>query len=121
MTPDEDSMSGVSQKTRTATAPRRLPQHEGISARQFPPSGRKTVEKEMKVFYVTHLYEFARGFFNAKDGGAIFLRAEREADGTRTFKLAEGEPLQTSYGQDLYNKVFAVENQTIGVESTMSS
>jgi hypothetical protein len=50
----------------------------------------------MKVFYVTHLYEFARGFFNAKDDGAIFLRAEREADGTRTFKLAEGEPLQTS-------------------------
>ena len=34
---------------------------------------------------------------------------------------SEGEPLQTSYGQDLYNKVFAVENQTIGVESTMSS
>jgi hypothetical protein len=67
------------------------------------------------------LYEFARGFFNEKDKSAIFLRAEREADGTRTFKLAEGEPLQTSYGQDLYNKVFGVEDQTVAAGPTMSS
>jgi hypothetical protein len=40
---------------------------------------------------------------------AIFLRAERNADGTRTFKLIEGEPLETSYGEDLYRKVFGVE------------
>ena len=36
----------------------------------------------------------------------IFLQAEREADGRRTFKLIEGEPLQTSYGEDLYKKIF---------------
>ena len=74
----------------------------------------------MKVFYVTHLYEFARGFFNEKDKG-IFLRAEREADGRRTFKLAEGEPLQASYGQDMYNEVFGVEDQTVVAGQTMSS
>jgi len=82
---------------------------------------RALLEKGMKVFYVTHLYEFARGFFNEKGQGAVFLRAEREADGTRTFKLAEGEPLQTSYGQDLYNKVFGVEDQTVAAGPTMSS
>jgi DNA mismatch repair ATPase MutS len=82
---------------------------------------RALLEKGMKVFYVTHLYEFARGFFDEKDKGAIFQRAEREADGTRTFKLAEGEPLQTSYGQDLYNKVFGVEDQTVAAGPTMSS
>ena len=65
--------------------------------------------------------EFARGFFNEKDKSAIFLRAEREADGTETFKLAEGGPLQTSYGQDLYNTVFAVEDQTVAAGPTMSS
>ncbi|HTR24542.1 MAG TPA: hypothetical protein VMI10_11210 [Terriglobales bacterium] len=65
--------------------------------------------------------EFARGFFNEKDKSAIFLRAEREADGTETFKLAGGEPLQTSYGQDLYKKMFAVEDQTVAVGPTMSS
>ena len=37
---------------------------------------------------------------------AIFLRADREADGTRTYKLTAGEPLQTSYGEDLYNRIF---------------
>ncbi|MGA7080991.1 MAG: hypothetical protein WBQ43_08565 [Terriglobales bacterium] len=81
---------------------------------------RALLEKGMKVFYITHLYEFARGFFNNKDKG-VFLRAEREADGTRTFKLAEGEPLQTSYGQDLYNKVFGVEDQTIAAGPMVSS
>ncbi len=37
---------------------------------------------------------------------AIFLRAERKTGGGRTYKLTEGEPLQTSYGKDLYRKVF---------------
>jgi hypothetical protein len=41
----------------------------------------------------------------------MFLRAEREADGGRTFKLVEGEPLQTSYGQDLYDAIFADREQ----------
>ena len=81
---------------------------------------RALLENGIKVFYVTHLYEFARGFFNDRDKG-VCLRAEREADGRRTFKLAEGEPLQTSYGQDLYNEVFGVEDQTVVAGQTMSS
>jgi DNA mismatch repair ATPase MutS len=64
------------------------------------------LEKRTRIFYVTHLYEFARGFFDRKVEGAIFLRAERQADGTRTFKLLEGEPLETSYGEDLYRQIF---------------
>jgi len=35
-----------------------------------------------------------------------FLRAERRRDGTRPFKLVETEPLQTSYGTDLYRAIF---------------
>ena len=66
------------------------------------------LEKGIKVFFVTHLYEFARGCFDRRLG-ALFLRAERQADGTRTFKLVEGEPLSTSYGGDLYREIFAVE------------
>ena len=42
-------------------------------------------------------------------GNAIFLRADREADGTRTYKLSIGEPLQTSYGEDLYKRIFVTE------------
>src|SRR6266496_1377553 len=59
------------------------------------------LEKGIKVFFVTHLYQCAHGFYNNKLANAIFLRAERRTDGTRTFKLTEGEPLQTSYGEDL--------------------
>jgi hypothetical protein len=70
------------------------------------------LEKRIKIFYVTHLYEFARGLFDRKLQDAIFLRAERKADGTRTFKLLEGEPLETSYGQDLYRQIFNMNGQT---------
>jgi hypothetical protein len=44
---------------------------------------------------------------------AVFLRAERQTDGERTFRLVEGEPLQTSYGQDLYNVVFDGGKETV--------
>jgi MutS domain V len=64
------------------------------------------LEKRVKIFYVTHLYEFARGFFDRRNEGVLFLRAERKADGARTFKLLEGEPLETSYGEDLYRQIF---------------
>jgi DNA mismatch repair ATPase MutS len=64
------------------------------------------LEKGLKIFFVTHLYEFAHTFYERKMGSAIFLRAERQADGMRTFKLHEGEPLQTSYGKDLYDEIF---------------
>jgi len=65
------------------------------------------LERRIKVLYVTHLYELAHGFYGRGTANAIFLRAERQADGTRTFKLAEGEPLQTSFGPDLYRGIFA--------------
>ncbi len=64
------------------------------------------LENHIKIFYVTHLYEFARGFYTKNYQEAICLRAEREAGGERTFRIIEGEPLQTSYGQDLYDRIF---------------
>jgi DNA mismatch repair ATPase MutS len=64
------------------------------------------VEKGIKVFFVTHQYEFAHGLYERKMPNAVFLRADRETDGTRTYKLSAGEPLQTSYGEDLYKRVF---------------
>lgn len=68
------------------------------------------LEKGIKVFFVTHLYAFAHECFERGTANAITLRAERRADGTRTFKLREGEPLETSYGEDLYREVFAEES-----------
>ena len=64
------------------------------------------VEKRIQVFFVTHLYECAHGFYDKHLGNALFLRAERQADGRRTFKIREGEPLQTSFGEDVYHRIF---------------
>jgi DNA mismatch repair ATPase MutS len=64
------------------------------------------LEKGIKIFFVTHLYQLAQGFYDKKMENAIFLRAERQTDGRRTFKLIEGEPLPTSYGTDLYKSIF---------------
>lgn len=63
-------------------------------------------KRGIKIFFVTHLYAFAHGFVVERMERALFLRAERQADGQRTFKLVEGEPLQTSFGGDLYNMIF---------------
>jgi DNA mismatch repair ATPase MutS len=64
------------------------------------------LENHVKMFFVTHLYHFANALFVRKSDRVIFLRAERRADGTRPFKLIEAEPLQTSYGEDLYRAIF---------------
>lgn len=67
---------------------------------------RALIEARIKVCFVTHSYEFAHDFYSRQLKHAVFLRAERQADGQRTFKMIVGEPLQTSYGADLYAKLF---------------
>ncbi|MDG7016673.1 MAG: DNA mismatch repair protein MutS [Nitrososphaerota archaeon] len=73
---------------------------------------RALMNSGIRVFMVTHLFELARGFHRRNAGEALFLRAERKPDGTRTFRMVEGEPLSTSYGQDLYKQIFEVAEQT---------
>lgn len=68
------------------------------------------LERSVKVIFVTHQYQFAHDFFAGKREDALFLRSDRQADGTRTFRLVKGEPLETSYGEDLYRQIF--EDQT---------
>jgi DNA mismatch repair ATPase MutS len=65
------------------------------------------MERGVKLVCVTHLYELARGFHEGNGGNVLFLRANRQADGTRPFRLVEGRPLETSFGEDLYRSIFA--------------
>jgi DNA mismatch repair ATPase MutS len=67
---------------------------------------RALMEKEVKVLYVTHMFDLAEGFYRLKMDAALFLRAERLGDGQRTFRLSVAEPLPTSYGEDLYRLIF---------------
>jgi MutS domain V len=69
---------------------------------------RAMLHRQIKVCYVTHMYDLAYSFHAQQPGTALFLRAGREPDGHRTFKLAEAEPLPTSYGQDSYQRIFGI-------------
>ncbi len=63
-------------------------------------------EKGIKIFFVTHLFDFAYNFYHKMMKNVIFLRADRQPDGSRTFKLVEEVPLQTGFGEDLYCRIF---------------
>jgi len=70
------------------------------------------LESHIKVFYVTHLYEFARTVQEKWGTNTLFLQAERLADGRRTYKLKAGNPSITSYGVDMYNRIFMLKRET---------
>jgi hypothetical protein len=67
---------------------------------------RALTEKGVKVFFVTHLWEFARSLAAEARQDVLFLRAERQVDGRRTFRLQVGAPLPTSHASDVYRIVF---------------
>lgn len=64
------------------------------------------LDRGIRILFVTHLFGFARACFERMGSTARFLRAERLEDGTRTFKLLPGEPLETSFGEDLFKQIF---------------
>lgn len=63
-------------------------------------------ESGVKVIFVTHTSEFACEYFNENHPNAVFLTAQREDNGVRTYKIHPGEPLETSYGEDLFDEIF---------------
>jgi DNA mismatch repair ATPase MutS len=66
------------------------------------------------VVFVTHLYELAHRFYQHHADTTLFLRADRGIDGHRTFRISGGEPLPTSYGEDLYRRTFNAAPSTTG-------
>jgi MutS domain V len=70
---------------------------------------RAMLDRHIRVFFVTHLYDLAHGLYAQRLPGALFLRAERERDGRRTFRLRPGAPLPTSHGEDSYRRIFGGE------------
>lgn len=64
------------------------------------------LEANIRIFFVTHQFDFAHSIHERNPDNTLFLRAERRPDGERTFRMIGGEPLDTSYGEDLYRKIF---------------
>ncbi len=74
-----------------------------IGRQVFVPLARAGV----KVLLVTHLFDLAESL-QAKDiHNVLFLRAPRQS-GTLPFRLVEGPPEPTAYGEDVYAKIFGV-------------
>lgn len=67
---------------------------------------RALTESAVRVIFVTHLFDLAQSFSAQRLASALFLRAERQPDGQRTYRIVEGEPLPTSHGEDTYQRVF---------------
>ena len=60
----------------------------------------------VRAVYVTHFYEYARIMEGKAMAGVHFLVAQRNADGSRPYTLAQAKPAHTSFGMDIYREVF---------------
>ena len=65
------------------------------------------LEKNIKVIFVTHMYSLSHKLYEEEKDNILFLRAGRQADGKRTFRMNEEKPLATSFGKDLFEKMFS--------------
>lgn len=70
---------------------------------------RALLEQNHKIFFVTHFYIFASIMKELNNPNYAFFQAERLDSGKRTFRIIEGLPEKTSYGLDLFSKIFKEE------------
>jgi hypothetical protein len=81
----------------------------GTNEREGSEIGRQVVsallDAGITVFFVTHRFGFAEYFHRQQAASTLFLRAERQPDGRRNYRLAVKDPLPTSYGEDLYYRL----------------
>ena len=57
------------------------------------------------VFFVTHRFGFAQHFHRQQAGTTPFLRAERQPDRRRSYKLAVKVPLSDQFREELYHQL----------------
>jgi DNA mismatch repair ATPase MutS len=62
------------------------------------------IRNKVEVFSVSHLHAYSTAFKGRDE--VQYLRAQRLEDGSRTFHILPGEPLETAFGEDLYKKIF---------------
>jgi DNA mismatch repair ATPase MutS len=81
----------------------------GTNEREGSEIGRQVVrallDAEVRVFFVSHRFDFADSFRRQDADSTVFLRAERQPDGHRDYKLVVKDPLPTSFGEDLYYRL----------------
>lgn len=65
------------------------------------------LETGNSVIFVTHLYELGSIFIKKGSDGVRFLKADHRDSGERTFRIIDGYPEETSYGKEIYDRVFS--------------
>jgi DNA mismatch repair ATPase MutS len=63
------------------------------------------LDRGMKIVFVTYFNELAEAYIGNVHR-PTFLRAERLEDGTRTFRIIQADPIPTSFGYDIFQKIF---------------
>ncbi|MBO0824437.1 MAG: DNA mismatch repair protein MutS [Actinobacteria bacterium] len=63
------------------------------------------LETDIRIGFVTHQFDFADSFRRLQADSTLFLRAPRQANGHRSFRLEVAEPLPTSFGPDIYDRI----------------
>jgi len=63
-------------------------------------------DAHIRVFFVTHFFEFARRMADGVSSAIRILRAERLDDGRRTYRIVASRPMATSFAEDVYRDVF---------------
>jgi len=66
---------------------------------------RALLDSQVRVFFVTHRYDFAERFHRQLADSTLFLRADRQSAGQRNYRLAVAPPLPTSFGVDMYHRL----------------
>jgi len=81
----------------------------GTNEREGSEIGRQVVrallDAQVRVLFVSHRFDFADSFRRDRADSVLFLRAGRQPDGSRNYKLAVKAPLPTSFGEDLYYRL----------------
>ncbi|MBO4695794.1 MAG: hypothetical protein J5643_00775 [Lachnospiraceae bacterium] len=65
-------------------------------------------DNQVTVFFVTHIYAFAKKAFAEKYPRTKFFETEQNERNERTFRIIEGEPTQTGYAMELYRKTIGI-------------
>ncbi|MEU6558559.1 MutS-related protein [Nocardia nova] len=87
--------------------------NEREAAQILAPITEALLDSGVKVIVVTHLHDFASEQAERGRSADLFLRAGRQPDGSRNFRLEPGPPATTSHAMDIYRRVFGPDDEPV--------
>ena len=66
---------------------------------------RALTDNKVTVFFVTHIYAYAKRAYRENYENTQFLHTERNERNERTYRIISGEPSETGYGMEMYSRI----------------